>query len=265
LIDYSRYKYIKVDKADGICTITLNRPEALNSFGPVLHPELEDVFEDVARDEEAKVVVLTGEGKAFSAGGDIKEMQRRIVDPTAPRVDIQGARRLIYNLLGVQQPIIAAVNGHAVGLGATVALFCDIVIAADSARIGDPHVSVGLVAGDGGAVIWPLLIGINKAKELLMTGDLLTAAEAERIGLINHVVPADQVMPKSMELAKRLAGGASQAIRWTKLSVNKVLRERVNLVLETSLGVEFLSMTMDDHAEAVNAFVEKRAPNFKGS
>ena len=180
-------------------------------------------------------------------------------------MDIQGARRLIYNLLGVQQPIIAAVNGHAVGLGATVALFCDIVIAADNARIGDPHVSVGLVAGDGGAVIWPLLIGINKAKELLMTGDLLTTAEAERIGLINHVVPADQVMPKSMEMAKRLAGGATQAIRWTKLSVNKVLRERVNLVLETSLGVEFLSMTMDDHAEAVNAFVEKRAPNYKGS
>ncbi len=265
MIDYSRYQYIKVDKADGILTITLNRPEALNSFGPILHPELEDVLEDVAKDEEAQAVVLTGAGKAFSAGGDIKEMQRRIVDPTAPRVTIQGARRLIYNLLGVPQPIIAAVNGHAVGLGATVALFCDIVIAADTARIGDPHVSVGLVAGDGGAVIWPLLIGINKAKELLMTGELLTATEAERIGLINYVVPADQVMPKALEMAKRLAGGASQAIRWTKLSVNKVLRERVNLVLETSLGVEFLSMTMDDHAEAVNAFVEKRAPKFKGA
>lgn len=263
--DYKRYKHIKADRDGGILILTLNRPETLNSFGPALHPELEDVLEDVPKDEEAKVVILTGAGRAFSAGGDVKEMQRRLIDPTAPRINISGARRLIHNILGVPQPIVCAMNGDAVGLGATVALFCDIVIAADTARIGDPHVRVGLVAGDGGAVIWPLLIGVNKAKEFLMTGDLITAAEAERIGLVNHVVPAAQVMAKSMEIARRLEKGAGQAIRWTKLSVNKVLWHRVNLILDTSLALEFQLFSSADHAEAVNAFVEKRTPVFKGS
>lgn len=145
-----------------------------------------------------------------------------------------------------------------------MALFCDVIIASEDAKIGDPHVSVGLVAGDGGAVIWPLLCGLAKAKEYLMTGDLMTAAEAERIGLINHVVPQAEVMPKSMELAHRLANGPTLAIRWTKLSCNKRLRDEVNLVLDASLAVETLSMISEDHQEATRAFVEKRTPQYKG-
>jgi enoyl-CoA hydratase len=185
---------------------------------------------------------------------------------TPPQLDalFMEARKIIVDLLEVQQPIIAAVNGPATGLGATLALFSDVIFAADNARIGDPHVRVGVVAGDGGAVIWPWLVGAARAKEFLLTGDLLTAVEAERIGLINHVVPADQLMATALALAQRLATGPTQAIRGTKASVNKILRETVNLVLDTSLALERYCFSTADHKEAIQAFVEKREPKFTG-
>ncbi|MFH1488568.1 MAG: enoyl-CoA hydratase-related protein [Pseudomonadota bacterium] len=264
-MDYSRYEFIKVDREDRVAVFTINRPESLNSINQKLHTELEDIFGDVTRDDDVNVVVLTGAGsRAFCAGGDVKGMDSREFEPSKARVPIRNARRLIHNLLEVEQPMIAAVNGHAIGLGATLALFCDVIIASEKAKIGDPHVKVGLVAGDGGAVIWPLLCGLAKAKEYLMTGDLITAAEAERIGLVNHVVPQAEVMPKAMELAHRLANGPTRAIRWTKLSCNKRLRDEVNLVLDASLAVETLSMLSEDHKEAARAFVEKREPKYKG-
>jgi len=155
--DYSRYQALNVEKAQGVATLTLNRPQALNAIGEALHRELEDVFLDLAGDTEVNAVVLTGAGRAFSAGGDVKGMAQRAAAKTFPSWLMTGPRRLIHNMLEVQQPIIAAVNGDAVGLGATVALFCDMVLAANTARIGDPHVRVGLMAGDGGAIIWPML------------------------------------------------------------------------------------------------------------
>ena len=261
-MDYSRYEFIKVNKEDKVAVLTINRPESHNAVHRQLHTELEDIFSDVTRDDDVNVVVFTGAGeKAFCAGGDVKGMEQR---EFGAQTALRNGKRLIHNILEVEQPIIAAVNGHAVGLGATLALFCDVIIASENAKIGDPHVSVGLVAGDGGAVIWLLLCGLAKAKEYLMTGDLMTAAEAERIGLINHVVPQAQVMPKAMELAHRLANGPTLAIRWTKLSCNKRLRDEVNLVLEASLAVETLSMISEDHKEAARAFVEKRTPQYKG-
>jgi len=268
-MDYSRYQLIKVEKDGNVAIFTLNRPEALNAINGQLHSELEGIFADVARDDEVNAVVLTGAGRAFCAGGDVKGMaaggtSTRQSGPLGAILTVGGARRLINNIIQVEQPIIAAVNGHAVGLGATLALFCDIIIASENAKIGDTHVSVGLVAGDGGTVIWPLLCGLARAKEYLMTGDLLSAAEAERIGLINHVVPPDQVMPKAMELAHRLANGPTRAIRWTKMACNKGLHDQVNLVLDTSLATETVSMLTEDHREAARAFVEKRAPKFKG-
>ena len=262
-MDYSRYELIKVEKEGKVAILTLNRPEALNAINTQLHTELEDIFADVTRDDEVNAVVLTGAGKAFSAGGDVKGMGTSPAE-RLKRSPLSYAKRLIHNLVEVEQPIIAAVNGHAIGLGATIALFCDTIIASEQAKIGDPHVRVGLVAGDGGAVIWPLLCGLARAKEYLMTGDLLTATEAERIGLINHVVTPDEVMPKAMELAQRLANGPTKAIRWTKLACNKRLRDEVNLVLEAGLAVETISMFTEDHKEATQAFVEKRAPKFKG-
>ena len=265
MVDYSRYKMVKVEKKDKVAVVTLNRPEALNAVIPEMHGELEDIFADITRDDEVNAIVLTGAGRAFSAGGDIKGMESRLNAGFSAKVRFNSARRLIHNFLEIEQPIIAAVNGDAIGLGATLALICDIIIASEKARFADTHVRVGIVAGDGGAVIWPLLCGISKAKEYLMTGDLLSAAEAERIGLLNHVVPPDQVMPKAMEMAQRLANGPTRAVRWTKLSCNKRLKDEVNLVLDASLGVEFLTFFTDDHKEATKAFIEKRAPQYKGT
>lgn len=265
MVDYSRYRFIKVEKKEGIATLTLNRPEVLNAVNPELHIELEDIFGDVARDDEVNVVVLTGAGRAFCAGGDVKAMAARPTEPSPARLTLSGARRLIHNMLEVEQPIIAALNGDAVGLGATIALFCDIIYAAENARIGDPHVRVGLVAGDGGAIIWPLLVGLAKAKELLLTGDLISAREAERLGLINKVLPQEELSQTVMALASRLASGPATAIRGTKLCLNKRLREEVNLVLDASLAIEGLSMISPDHWEAVQAFIGKRGPQFKGS
>lgn len=265
--DYSRFPNLTTALDDGVLTVTLNRPERLNAIDTGLHNALEDLWADVARDPEVRVVVLTGAGRAFCAGGDVKGMAERggAPSPLMGGGAVQSsARRLILNVLEVNQPIIAAVNGDAVGLGATIALFCDVVIAAEEARIGDTHVRVGLVAGDGGAVIWPLLVGVNRAKELLMTGRLLSATEAERIGLINRVVAQDEVVGAAQGLARELADGPALAIRWTKASVNKLIRERMNLILDYSLNVEQMSMGSVDHKEAATAFVERRKPVFIG-
>ncbi|MCS6924757.1 MAG: enoyl-CoA hydratase-related protein, partial [Candidatus Binatia bacterium] len=220
------------------------------------------IFADIAQDQATEVVVLTGKGRAFSAGGDIKWFQE--MTPAQLDALFAEARKIIIDLLEVEQPIIAAVNGAATGLGATLALFSDVIFAAENAKIGDPHVKVGVVAGDGGAIIWPWLVGAARAKEFLMTGELLTAREAERIGLINHVVAPEQLIPTVMEFATRLANGPTKAIRWTKASVNKILRDTANLVLDTSLALEKLCFATADHKEAVRAFVEKREPKFTG-
>ena len=269
MTDYSHLTSIRVSLEDAVALVTLDRSDSLNAVDHQMHHELEEVFALLAEDSEVNAVVVTGAGKAFSAGGDIQGMKDRASDPDTIREYIhswilQGPRKLVRNLLEVPQPIIAAVNGHAIGLGATLALLSDIVIASEDARIGDPHVSVGIVAGDGGAAIWPLLVSLSKAKEMLLTGDLITAKEAVGLGLVNHAVPRDQVLPDAMKLAQRLASGPTLAIRWTKMALNKRLRDEVNLVLEASLATEGLSFLTRDHAEAVDAFLEKRKPNFQG-
>lgn len=264
-MDYDLYTHIKVEKKDKVAVLTLNRPEALNAVTRDLHIELENFFADVAQDKQINAIVITGAGRAFSSGGDIKGMTARFTMPFSERANFNAARRLINNILEVGQPIIAAVNGDAMGVGATLALFCDIVVASEKAKFGDSHVKVGLVAGDGGAVIWPLLCGLAKAKDLLLTGDPISAQEAQRIGLISRVVPPDQVMPSAMELAQRLANGPTWALRWTKMACNKRLRDEVNLVLDASLAAEFLTFFSDDHKEAAQAFVEKRLPRFGGT
>jgi enoyl-CoA hydratase len=264
MVDYSRYEHLKVEKQDGIALVTLNRPEALNAVNQKMHLELSTIFEDLGKDEEVKVVVLTGAGRAFSSGGDIKWMQEREHNPAYIKKAMREARKIIEDILNLEAPIIAAVNGAAVGLGATIALFCDMIIASEKARFSDPHVRVGVVAGDGGAVIWPLLVGVAKAKELLLTGDMIDAQEAERIGLVNKVVPAAELMPTAMSLARRLADGPALAIQWTKMAINKRIKQDVNLILDNSLAWEEHTFYSDDHREAAAAFVEKREPRFQG-
>lgn len=261
-MDYSRYHYLSAERKDKVLIVSFNRPESLNAINAALHTELSRIFADIAQDYETEVVVLTGKGRAFCAGGDIKWFQ----DMTPPQLDalFAEARKIIIDMLEVEQPIIAAVNGAATGLGATLALFSDVIFAAENAKIGDPHVRVGVVAGDGGAVIWPWLVGAARAKEFLMTGDIISATEAERIGLINHVVSADKLMETAMTFATRLANGPTKAIRWTKVSVNKILRDTANLVLDTSLALEKQCFVTEDHKEAIRAFTEKREPKFQG-
>jgi enoyl-CoA hydratase len=174
------------------------------------------------------------------------------------------AKQLIWDLLDVEVPIVAALNGHAMGLGASIALLCDVIFMADTATIGDPHVRVGIVAGDGGAVIWPLAVGPARAKQYLLTGDPLGAAEAERIGLVNRVVPAADLDREAMAFAERLAAGAPLAVRYTKLAVNKLIKDALNVAFDASTALELVTFQSEDHQEALAALREKRTPSFKG-
>jgi enoyl-CoA hydratase len=270
-IDYGEYEFLNVAVADRIATITINRPDRLNAVHNALHHELEQIWLDVRADQDVNAIILTGAGRAFCAGGDVKGMAEGSLSGVAPKkgkgrgrgpIAASNGRRVIENMLDVEQPIIGAINGDAIGLGATLALLCDITVASEKARFADTHVKVGIVAGDGGAVIWPLLIGPHRAKEFLMRGNFISGAEAGRIGMVNYAVGPDDVMSKARELARELADGPTWAIRWSKLAVNKWLKQQANLILDASLAYEMMTFNTKDHQEAVKAFVEKRKPNF---
>jgi enoyl-CoA hydratase len=271
-IDYGEYEFLNVAVADRIATITINRPDRLNAVHNALHHELEQIWIDVRADQDVNAIILTGAGRAFCAGGDVKGMaEGSLSGGAAPKkgkgrgrgpIAASNGRRVIENMLDVEQPIIGAINGDAIGLGATLALLCDITVASEKARFADTHVKVGIVAGDGGAVIWPLLIGPHRAKEFLMRGNFISGAEAGRIGMVNYAVGPDDVMTKARELAQELADGPTWAIRWSKLAVNKWLKQQANLILDASLAYEMMTFNTKDHQEAVKAFVEKRKPNF---
>jgi len=259
----STYRMIRFCRRGRILTITLDNPDSLNAVGKVMHDELATVFTDAAHDEGSDVIVLTGAGRAFSAGGDIAHMQSVVDNPDLFIKEADQARRIVSSLLDLEKPIIARINGHAVGLGATLALLCDVSFMSDKAKIGDPHVAVGLVAGDGGAVIWPHLVGFNRAKEYLMTGELLDAATAERIGLVNHAVAADGLDAAVDAFCDRLAAGSTRAIRWTKSLVNMQLKQIADMVMPAGMALETISAHSEDHAEAVAAFRDKRPPVFR--
>jgi len=271
--DYSDYEFLKVEVADRVATITINRPEALNAVNNAVHHELEQIWIDVRGDRDVNAIVLTGAGRAFCAGGDVKGMAEGTLTSSTGKkgkgrgrgpIAASNGRRLVDNMLDVEQPIIGAINGDAVGLGATLALLCDITVVSEKARLADTHVKVGIVAGDGGAVIWPLLIGPHRAKEFLMRGNFINGAEAGRIGMVNYAVAPEAVMPKARELAQELADGPTWAIRWSKLAVNKWLKQQSNLIMDASLAYEMMSFNHPHQKEAVKAFIEKRKPNFVG-
>jgi len=263
-MNYENYKAMAFRHDGRVLHVTFNRPETLNAFDAELHGEFDRFVQEVPRDEAAHVIVLSGAGKAFSAGGDIDHMQELIDVPTGIYGEIAAGKRLITAFLDIPQPIIAKINGAAIGLGATIALFCDISFAAGHAKIADPHVKVGYVAGDGGAVIWPQLIGYARAKQYLLTGDALTGDEAAKIGLVNFACPAAELDAAVDAFAQRLAGGARRAVQWTKATINTGLKQIAANVLETGAAYEMLSNQTRDHAEAVDAFRAKRPPAFNG-
>lgn len=251
----------------GVATLTIDRPDHGNAIDSATHDSLERAWPELARRKDVRAIVLTGAGRTFSTGGDIKTMAAR-AGSEAGWDHLLGigasARRLIVNMLEVPQPIVAAVNGHATGLGATLALAADVSVISETAKFGDTHVNVGLVAGDGGAIFWPLLIGPNRAKELLMRATLLRGGEAHALGLVNHAVPADRVLAEAQAIAAELAAKPPLAVQWTKMTVNRGIRAQLEVVLEAGLAWEMLSMQSRDHAEAANAIVEGREPKFEG-
>ena len=263
-MEHHGYEQLLIERRGNILVVTLNAPDKLNAVGYEMEGELLRLFQDLRRDRATDVVVLTGAGRAFSAGGDLNRNLEIAGDTALIKEEFDLAKRFIFTLLDVEQPIICRLNGDAIGLGATIALYCDLIIAADTARIGDPHVRVGLVAGDGGAVIWPLLVGYSRAKQYLLSGDMLTAQEAQQIGLINFCVAAEDLDAAVEMWAGRLATGAVNAIKWTKATINIGLKDQATRMLDAGLGYEALSLRSEDHLEAINAFRDKRKPVFQG-
>lgn len=258
---YSRFRF----RRDGrILHVAIAAPGKVNAVDGALHHELATLFTDLQQDAESDLIVLTGEGRAFSAGGDFDWFAEQIADPSRFRDIGWEAKRIVASLLELEKPILCRLNGAAAGLGATIALLCDVIIASEAALIGDPHVKVGLVAGDGGAVIWPALIGLARAKEWLLTGEMMTAHEAARIGLVNHVVPADQLDSRVAEVAAKILANPRHAVRWTKLVMNQPLRQLAIQSMDASIAYETLSNMTADRAEAVAAARERRAPRLTG-
>jgi len=257
MTDLPHYKTLLLQRRGRLLTIMLNRPEVLNAFGAAMHVEIIEALRFAAADTGSDVIVLTGAGRAFSAGGDLDRMEELIANPVEFEREAADAKRLVFTLLDVEKPVIAKVNGPAVGLGATVALLCDVIFAAESARIGDPHVKVGLVAGDGGAVIWPQLIGFARAKEYLMTGKLIPAPKAAEMGLINHAVPDAELDARVDAFCDELLAGAIPAIRWTKTTVNLELKRIAHALMDPGIAYESLTVRSEEHRQAVKAMKEK--------
>lgn len=234
IAEIHRDHHVKVEIADRIAVVTLDRPEKKNAINSAVHRGLELVFHELSYHPDVRVVVLTGAGDAFCAGGDTRDY-----GVATPLENLRN-RDLPWSIARCEAPVLAAINGPARGLGASIALLCDICYMADTASIGDVHTQWGLPAGDGGQVIWPLLIGPNRAKEILMRGTVIDAREAERIGLVNRVFPQAELLEQTMACARDIAARPQTGVRWTKLAVNKMLVNQLNLNLEFGLLAEFL-------------------------
>ena len=261
-MDYSSYQSLLVEKNDGIALLTMNRPEAYNATDFQLHNELGRIWPDLGNDPEVKVAVITGNGRAFSAGGDFEMLEKTFGDPEIIASQMQEASNTVYNMINLDKPVISAINGVAVGAGLAVALLADISIASERARITDGHTRLGVAAGDHAAVIWPLLCGMAKAKYYLLTCDFIDGKEAERIGLVSMAVPHEELMPTAMKVAERLATGPQTAIRYTKRALNQWLRMAGHTAFDYSLALEMIGFFGSDAREGLAALQEKRSPEF---
>ena len=262
MYDYSNYEHILFDIKDGVALLIINRPDVYNATNFKLHNELSKVWLDLGNDDDVRVVVITGAGTAFSAGGDFDLIQESIGNAKVIAGTMEEARDIVHNMINLDKPVISAINGVAVGAGLAVALLADISIASDKARFTDGHVRLGVAAGDHAAVIWPMLIGMAKAKYYLMTCEFLDGTEAERIGLVSQVVPHDELMDKAMDVARRLAVGSQQALRYTKRSLNQWLRQAEHTAFDYSLSLEMLGFFGEDVQEGLDSVRERRDPKF---
>ncbi len=261
-MDYDRYRDLLFERHDhGVLQITINRPERMNATDERLHSELAGVWRDVAADRDTRAVVITGKGRAFSAGGDLDMVKRMSTDYARVAAMATEAADLVLRMVECETPIVSAINGPAVGAGLATALMADISVIADDTRIIDGHIRLGVTAGDHAALIWPLLCGMAKAKYYLLTGDFVDAVEAERIGLVSRCVPRDEVLPTALEIATRLATGPEHAVRWTKRTLNHWLRAAIP-AFDASVAYEMLTFLGDDVREGAQAIAEHREPRF---
>jgi enoyl-CoA hydratase len=259
---YARFSRLKVDQPHPrVLRIVMNRPEKFNAADGEMHSDLTDIWRVIDADASVNAVLLTGAGKAFSAGGDLDLVDKMIADfDTRMRV-WKEARDMVYNLINCGKPIVSAINGAAVGAGLVLALLADISIAAKSARLIDGHTKLGVAAGDHAAIIWPLLCGMAKAKYYLLLCETITGEEAERIGLVSLAVPDAELQDRALDVTVRLAEGAPNAIRWTKYALNNWLRT-AGPIFDASLGTEFLGFSGPELPEGAAALREKRPPKF---
>jgi enoyl-CoA hydratase len=255
---YNDFTAVAVEHVDFGATLKLDLPETGNAFNGTMHDELTEALYRLNGDERVRVVVLTGSGNEFCGGGDpefIKNLQ-----PSQYEENFLTVRRLMANILNFDKPLIGAINGNAVGVGATVALCCDIIVLADDAEIADPHVQFGLAAGDGGGLMWALQAGLPVAKYHLMTGEPINAQRALEVGLVNEVLPRAEVGPRAAEIAARLADSPGQAVRGTKRLLNKIATTIGAGVLDLAAEIERQTLNSADHREAVSAHFEERDP-----
>ena len=265
MLNYEDYQHILFEKRDNhILWMTLNRPEVLNAATVRMHTELVEVWNTIERDPEVHVVVVAGAGRDFSAGGDLQMVADAYQNFDESARILDEARDLVYNMLRFSKPIISAINGPAVGAGLVVALLADISIAATHAKLGDGHVRLGVAAGDHAAIIWPLLCGMAKSKYYLMTGEMMTGEEAERIGLVSLTVPHEVLNEKAIAVATQLATGARHAIKFTKRTLNQWLLQ-AGPIFDHAMALEMLGFFSPDLMEGVNALREKRPSRFPSS
>jgi len=261
---YAEFTSLELDRPEEwILRITLNTPGKLNAVGHEAHGHLANVWRTVARDPETRVVVVRGAGGVFSSGGDL-DLVEDIASDWETRLRVfHEARDLVYNIVDCRKPIVAAVEGHAVGAGLAVALLADISLATPSARLVDGHTRLGVAAGDHSVIVWPLLCGLARAKYHLLLCEPVDGETAERIGLVSLCVPAEELEERALEIARRLAAGSQAAIQHTKLALNNWLRA-AGPAFDASLALEFLDRTGADVSEGVAAIRDRRPPQFDG-
>ncbi len=262
---YANYERIRFDRpADGVLRLTLNRPERMNALDAQGHREITDVWRDVDRDPTVRAVILCGEGRAFSAGGDFEMIDAMIEDFDVRCQVWREAKDLVYNIINCSKPIVSAIQGPAVGAGLVAALLSDISIAARDAKIVDGHTRLGVAAGDHAVILWPLLCGMAKAKYYLMLCEPMTGEKAEEIGLVSLCVEESELQETAVKTASRLAAGSPSAIRWTKYALNNWLR-MAGPSFDASTALEILGFSGPDVREGVASLREKRPPSFQKS
>ncbi|MGI9606196.1 MAG: enoyl-CoA hydratase/isomerase family protein [Acidimicrobiales bacterium] len=259
---FQKYEGLRFERrGDGVLWMIIDRPDALNATTAAMHWGLSRVWDDIDDDPDTRVVVVTGEGDAFSAGGDIEWIDGFVGDAAEVRRILREAGDVVYRILRCEKLIISAINGIAVGAGLAVALMADISLIDEEARFTDGHLRIGVAAGDHAAICWPLLCGMAKAKYYLLTADFIDGRTADRIGLVSRALPADELLPEAQRLAERLAAGPQQALQLTKRSLN-LWMQQASPAFDASLAFEMLGFLGAEGSEGVTAMKEKRRPDF---